>query len=166
VAFFDADAFNAAANILDNILFGKVAYGQAQASEKVGRMIGEVVDALGLHEAIVNVGLDFEVGIGGSRLTQAQRQKLAIARAVIKRPDVLFLDEATASLDGASQSLIMDNIMREFAGRGLVWSLHRPALAERFDRVLVMRDGRVDGQGSYGELARAGTRFHKLLVEI
>lgn len=165
VAFFDAGAFNAAANILDNILFGKVAYGQAQATEKVGMLIGEVVDTLGLRDAILNVGLDFEAGIGGSRLTQAQRQKLAIARAIIKRPDILFLDEATAALDGVTQYAIMDNLQREFAGRGLVWSLHRAALAERFDRVLIMREGRLAAQGTYAELSRPGARFHKLLTE-
>ena len=160
-----ADAFNAAANILDNILFGKVAYGQAQAAEKVAALIAEVVDTLGLREGIVKVGLDFEVGIGGSRLTQSQRQKLAVARAIIKRPDILFLDEATATLDGASQYTIMDNLQREFAGRGLVWSLHRPAQAARFDRVLVMRDGRLAAQGTYAEMARPGAQFYKLLVE-
>ena len=81
-----------------------------------------------------------------------QRQKLAIARAVLKRPEVLVLDEATASLDEASQSQIMDKLFEEFRGRSLFWVLHRPALAERFDQVIVLDEGRVGEHGSYAEL--------------
>ena len=64
-----------------------------------------VIDDLDLRTAVMEVGLGFHVGIGGGRLSGAQRQKLGIARAIMKRPDVLILNEATGSLDGAAQSL-------------------------------------------------------------
>jgi ABC-type multidrug transport system fused ATPase/permease subunit len=163
VAFFDPATYTASANIMDNILLGKIAYGQAQAAEKVGRLIGEVIDALGLREVIIEVGLGFEAGIGGSRLSGAQRQKLAIARAVIKRPDLILLSEATATLDSAAQAAIMERLLEEFADRGLIWSLHRAAHAERFDRILVMKNGRIVEQGSFAELDRDGTEFKRLL---
>ena len=164
VEFFNADSYNGAANLQDNILFGKVAYGQAQAAARVGGLIGEVIDDLGLREAIARTGLNFEVGIAGSRLSAAQRQKLALARCILKRPDVLIISEATVALDSAAQSKIMNSLLEEFSGRGLIWSLHRPGLAKSFDRIVVMRGGRAVEQGSYAELDKEGTSFRELLA--
>jgi ABC-type multidrug transport system fused ATPase/permease subunit len=163
VEFFDAETYNAAANLQDNILFGKVAYGQAQAVTRVGELIAEVVDELDLRQAVAQVGLDFDVGIAGSRLSASQRQKLALARAILKRPDLLIISEATAPLDSAAQAKVQAGLLEEFAGRGLIWSLHRASPAESFDRVLVMRGGRVVEQGSYAELNKDGTYFKELL---
>ncbi|MCZ6522630.1 MAG: ABC transporter transmembrane domain-containing protein [Alphaproteobacteria bacterium] len=164
VEFFAAETYNAAANLQDNILFGKVAYGQAQAATRVGELIAEVVAELDLRQAVTQVGLDFDVGIAGSRLSGSQRQKLALARAILKRPDVLIISEATAPLDSASQSRILAGLLEEFAGRSLIWSLHRAGPAESFDRVLVMRGGRVVEQGSYAELNKDGSYFKELLA--
>jgi ABC-type multidrug transport system fused ATPase/permease subunit len=164
VSFFDRDRINGAVNLIDNIVFGKVAYGQAQASEKVGRLIAAVIDELGLRDAIVAQGFGFRVGIGGTRLTPGQRQKLAIARAVIKHPDVLILSEATAALDSATQATIMQGLFDEFSDRGLIWSLHNAALAKEFDRVLVMRDGRCVQNGTFAELDREGSEFKRVLA--
>jgi energy-coupling factor transporter ATP-binding protein EcfA2 len=152
VAFFDPDRYNAAANLQDNILFGKVAYGQAQAQERVGALIREVVDELGLYDTVVRVGLNYQVGIAGSRLAPAQRQKLAIARAIIKRPDLLILSEATATLDSASQAKIMENILAEFSDSGLIWSLHRASDAAAFDYVIVMKGGRIVERGKFDDI--------------
>jgi ABC-type multidrug transport system fused ATPase/permease subunit len=163
IAFFDVARYNAAANLQDNILFGKVAYGQAQAVERVGALIREVVEELGLLDTVASVGLEYPVGIAGSRLNGAQRQKLALARAMIKRPDLLILDEATASLDSASQARIMDALLADFEGRGLIWVLHRAAPAERFDYLLVIRQGRVAERGTFRELDREGSVLRQLL---
>ena len=164
VEIFSPDRYNAATTLQDNILFGKLAYGQAQAATRIGALISEVIDELDLRAAVVGTGLEFQVGIGGSRLSAAQRQKLAIARAVLKRPDILIVSEATAVLDGATQTTITENLLAEFDGRGLIWSLHRPSLANRFDRVLVMRGGRVVEQGGYDELDHADTHFKTLIA--
>ena len=163
VEFFDVDSYNRAANLLDNILFGKVAYGQARAQERVGELIGDVVAELGLRDTVAEVGLEFDVGIAGARLSGSQRQRLALARAILKRPDVLIMFEATASLDSISQARIMENVLAEFTGRSLIWGVHRPAMAEQFDQVLVMRQGRVIEHGAFAELNREGTFFHELM---
>src|SRR5213075_1045626 len=92
---------NPAATIQDNILFGKVAYGQAKASARVGQLIAEVLEELGLRPVVMEVGLEYSVGVGGGRLTGAQRQKLAIARNLVKRPDLLIVNDATGALDSA-----------------------------------------------------------------
>ena len=113
---------------------------------------------------MIEVGLDFEVGIAGGRLSSAQRQKLAIARAVLKRPDVLIISEATATLDGATQNKIMANLLEEFKGRALIWALHRPSAASQFDRVIVLRAGRIVEQGEFGELDRPDSHLTELIA--
>lgn len=163
IQFFEADRYNAAASIQDNILFGKVAYGQARAAERVKGLVTEVIDELDLRSAVVEAGLDYPVGIGGGRLGAVQRQKLGLARAVVKRPDVLVLSDATAGLDGGTHGRIADRLFREFSGRGLIWSLHRADLARPFDRVVVMRSARVAESGTFEELDRDGTALRELL---
>lgn len=103
------------------------------------------------------------MGVGGGRLSSVQRQKLGLARAVIKRPDVLILNEATATIDGASQGRILDNLLNEFKGRSVIWVVHRAALAERFDKNLVMQAGRVVEQGDYSELGSEGSILTELI---
>jgi ABC-type transport system involved in cytochrome bd biosynthesis fused ATPase/permease subunit len=164
IAFFDPAAYNAAATIQDNILFGKVAYGQAKAGARVGRLIVETLDELGLRAVVLDIGLEFQAGVGGTRLTPTQRQKLAIARALLKRPDILIINEATALLDNGSQARVMDAIFKEAEGRTLIWSLHNPALAKRFDRVLVFAEGRLAETVGAGELERPGTLFAELVA--
>jgi len=163
VAFFDPENYNAAANLQDNVLFGKVAYGQASAQERVGAMLREVMIDLNLYDTVSEVGLDYDVGIGGSRLSAAQRQKLVLARAVIKQPDILILSEATAPLDGASQTQIMDRLLDEFDDRGLFWALHKASDAARFDYVLVLKGGSLVGKGTFDELNEDGSALRELI---
>jgi ABC-type multidrug transport system fused ATPase/permease subunit len=164
IEFFDPAAYNAAATLQDNILFGKLAYGQARAAARVGKLIAAILDELGLRANVLEVGLDFPVGVGGSRLTAAQRQKIGLARALIKRPDVLIVNEATTLLDAQSQARVMAGVFKEGEGRTLIWVLHNPTLARQFERVLVFADGKLVEHGGFGELERPGTLFAELLT--
>jgi len=157
------EGYNAAASLQDNILFGRLAFGQAKAEEKVGRVVGEVLEDLGLRNVVLEVGLGFQVGVGGKRLTTTQRQKLAIARALLKQADVLVLNEAAGSMDGATQALLFDRILGQRKGRGIVWTIQSAKFAQMFDRVLVMRAGRIVEQGSYAELDRADSALGELV---
>ncbi len=154
IEFFDPARYNAAASLQDNILFGKIAYGEADAIVRVPQVLGEVLDALSLRSAVIDVGLDYHVGTAGSRLSLAQRQRAAIARALLKRPDLLILNEATAALDAPAQAKATAGLRQEMAGRGLIWVLHRASLARNFDRVLVMSGGKLQEQGRFEELDR------------
>lgn len=165
VAFFHPDAYTATASLQDNILFGKLVYGQVRAAERLGQLLSEVIRALGLSDRIAEVGLGFDCGIAGGRLSAAQRQKLAIARGIVKRPDIMILSDATAVLDAASQSRILDGLRQEFAGRGLIWSLARASLAAHFDHVLVMQSGRLAEQGSFADLAAGEGPLKALLAQ-
>jgi ABC-type multidrug transport system fused ATPase/permease subunit len=152
IAFFDPDEYNAAASLQDNVLFGKIAYGESDATQRVPEMLAYVLERLELRPAVIGVGLDYQVGTGGGRLSLAQRQRAAIARAVLKRPDLLVLGEATSALDGQAQTKVTQGLREEMAGRGLIWALHRASLARNFDRVLVMSGGKLQEQGRFAEL--------------
>ena len=160
---YDPNAYNAAASLQDNILFGRLAYGRAQAQETVGAAMTEVLDALGLRESVIIVGLDYNVGVSGKRLSPAQRQKLAIARAILKRPDVLILNEAAAVMDGVTQARLLERILEARRDNGLIWTLQQPDAARHFDRVLVMQSGRLVEQGTYTELNEPDTAFTRLV---
>jgi len=160
--FFDADQYNSASNLQDNILFGKVAYGVPRAAERIGELISDVIKSLELYDTVAEVGMNYDVGIAGSRLSGAQRQKLGIARCLIKHPDVLILSEATGALDSPSQTTIMENILAEFEGRTLIWILHRADLARSFDHVLVVDNGAIVEQGDVASLDKEGTLFTEL----
>jgi ABC-type dipeptide/oligopeptide/nickel transport system ATPase subunit len=155
VAFFDHESYNAAASVQDNILFGKLAYGRQQSQRQIGALIAEVVDSLGLRQTLIEVGLNFSVGIGGSRLSAAQRQRVAIARSLLKRPDLLIIDHATAALDPASQSAILGTLLGDSSGMGLVWVLNEIEQASGFDRAIVMEGGKIVEQGPVNEILQS-----------
>ncbi len=143
IDFFDVDRFDHRLSLMDNMLFGRLAYGQASARERVTKLIQAVVDQLGLQADIRHVGLDYPVGIGGTRLSLAQRQKLAVARVLLKQPDVLVLNEALAGLDPAGERRLLGNIRQQQQGRGLVMLTARADLTEGFDRVLTLEGGKL-----------------------
>jgi putative ABC transport system ATP-binding protein len=163
IEFFDAHGYNAAASLQDNVLFGKVAYGEAAAPSRIPAAVSAVLDGVGLRETVIAIGLEFGVGSGGSRLSLAQKQKAAVARALLKRPDIAILNEATTALDGTTQAKVMGGVKAARAERGLVWILHRASQARHFDRVLVMENGRVVEQGTYPELDHPGTTLAALV---
>ncbi|WP_169566908.1 ABC transporter transmembrane domain-containing protein [Sneathiella limimaris] len=163
IEFFNSDAYNTAANIQDNILFGKIAYGYAQANEKIGALLAEVVAEMDLKRSIIKVGLNFNTGSGGARLSENQRQKLCIARAIIKKPDLLVLNQATASLDSRSQHRIIENILSEFEDRGVIWSLDKPEMAYLFDQVQFIAGGLIMDTGSFEDLKSRNEQFRMLI---
>ena len=81
---------------------------------------------------------------------------------MLKRPDLLVIDRATAAFDAAAQSRILDNLLKEFESRTLIWIVHRASLAARFERTIVIEGGKAVEQGTFAELNRPGTLFHEL----
>ena len=166
IEFFESGYYNRSSSIQDNILFGKIALDKANAIEEVNHLITEIIDQENLRAVIINTGLDTQAGLAGSRLSQGQRQKLSIARALLRRPDHLILNDATSSLDSGSQTLVMSNLLSEMKGRNVTWALQRASLAEKFDRVLVLSGGQVVEDGSFKGLAnKKDSAFNELLRE-
>jgi ABC-type multidrug transport system fused ATPase/permease subunit len=163
VEFFDAETYNAAAALQDNILFGKLAYGQAEGPRRVGALIAETLDDLHLRGSVMEAGLEFQVGVGGGRLSSVQRQKLSLARALLKAPDLLIANEATSAMDPSVQDRIAEAILKVRDGKGVIWIVNRVSMAAKFERVVVFAEGRVVEQGAYDELSRDGTALHEML---
>ncbi len=166
VEFYDFERYNSAATLQDNILFGRLVYGQAQAETRIGTLIAEVLNELGLRDQAIEVGLEYNVGVAGKRLPATQRQKLGIARALIKRPQLLIINEAVAMFDGRTQDRIRDNILATATAekRGVVWIANRPAQAEPFEQIVVMQAGRITSQGAPAELAARGGLYTELMA--
>lgn len=164
VEFYDFERYNSAATLQDNVLFGRLIYGQAQADVRIGTLISEVLAELGLRDSVIEVGLDYNVGVAGKRLPATQRQKLGIARALIKRPQFLVVNEAVAVFDGRTQDRIRDHILASSEGRGVVWIASRPSQAEPFDRIVVMEGGRIAMQGAKAELEARGGLYAELMA--
>ena len=163
VEFFDAARYNAAASLQDNILFGKIITGQAEAATRIGALLRQVLDELGLRPLVTSIGLDYQVGTGGARLAAADRQKVAIARALLKRPAVLVLDHAAAILDPASQSRALGRVLDYRKGQAVIWALSRAEFSERFDKVLVLERGKLAEHGAFESLKCTDGLLHKLL---
>jgi ABC-type sugar transport system ATPase subunit len=156
VAFFDPEQYNPPASVLDNILFGKPILERPRARERITALVGEVVDQLGLRTTLIDLGLTFEIGIGGSRLSPGQRQKLAIARALLKQPDLMIVDQATAALDPSGRAAMRRNLIAACEHSGLIWVLPDLADAEGFGHVIVMDGGRVAEQGPMASVLGGG----------
>ena len=162
IEFYDPQRYNAAAIVQDNMLFGRLIYGQAQAAQRIYRLLFEVVSQLGLKAEVLAVGLDHGVGTGGRRLTQPQRQKVALVRALVRRPRILILNNALAPLEAAVQTRILKALRNEMKDRCLILIADNAALCSVVERVAVMRDGRVVEQGPLDRLARPGTALSDL----
>ena len=119
---------------------------------------------LGLRDSVIEVGLDYNVGVAGKRLPATQRQKLGIARALIKRPQFLVVNEAVAVFDGRTQDRIRDHILASSEGRGVVWIASRPGQAEPFDQIVVMQGGRIAMQGAKADLEARGGLYAELMA--
>lgn len=107
-------------------------------------------------------GLETVVGDRGHRLSGGEKQRLAIARVLLKAPDVVILDEATAHLDSESEAAVQRALATALAGRTSLVIAHRLSTVRDADQILVIEDGRVVEHGRFAELLAAGGLFAEL----
>jgi putative ABC transport system ATP-binding protein len=161
--FFQPDRFSAALSIQDNILFGRVAFNQANAQARISAMVRRIAVEEGMNEDLVRLGLEFDVGSGGSRLSYSERQRLAIARGLMKNPDILVFNEPTSGLDPGTELRVLRAVLGWAKDRTILWSLSRAELAREFDRVLVFADGQLVEEGRFEDLHREGNALAHLV---
>ncbi|MBB6503031.1 ATP-binding cassette subfamily B protein [Pedobacter cryoconitis] len=98
------------------------------------------------------LGLNTKIGSGGNGISQGQKQRLLIARAVYKNPEYIFFDEATNALDANNELMIMNNLQEFFKGRTVVVVAHRLSTVKNADNIVVMQNGKIIEQGAHEEL--------------
>lgn len=141
IEFFDPDTYNSSLTVRENIIFGEVAPDNSAASQQVNDAISELCDELGAKTRIELLGLDFHLGSGGSNLTPVQRQKLGIARAVIRQPQLLILSNALTGLDFTSAETVKNRVAEKMKGKTILCHTGDTRIAGLFDRTIELRAG-------------------------
>jgi ATP-binding cassette subfamily B protein len=109
------------------------------------------------------LGLNTKIGSEGNGISQGQRQRMLIARAVYKNPEYLFFDEATNSLDANNERIIMNNMQEFFNGRTVVVVAHRLSTVSNADNIIVLDKGRIIEQGTHHELTALKGDYYQLV---
>ncbi len=143
-------------SIRDNIRYGRL-----DATDEEVEIAAKLAHA---HEFIVEMdkGYDEEVGEGGNLLSTGQKQLISLARAMLSKPEIFVMDEATSSVDTLTEALIQQGMEQLMEGRTSFIIAHRLSTIKKADRILVIQDGRITEMGSHEELIRAGGHYHSL----
>lgn len=125
----------------------------------------EAVRVANIREMIEGLPLGYNTKIGqeGQGLSQGQRQRILIARAVYKNPDFLFFDEATNALDANNEHTIMENLEQFFNGRTVVVVAHRLSTVKNADKIVVLRHGKICESGTHAELVAQKGDYYELV---
>jgi ABC-type multidrug transport system fused ATPase/permease subunit len=147
--------------ILNNIFFGKTKTSNPKAQEIIDQSIIGLLIEEDLLEAIIEIGMHYQVGTKGDKLSGGQQQKLAIARIFLKAPRILIMDEATSALDNKAQMRIQNLLETRWKKNNTVISVvHRLDTIKNYDKVAVMKAGKILETGTYDELmARKGMLY-------
>jgi len=145
-------------SIRDNIAFASDAFSDAQVEQAAA-----LACATTFIEAMPE-GYQTMVGPKGVALSGSQKQRIAIARAIIRRPPLLLLDEATSALDASSERDVQDALERASAGRSVLVVAHRLSTVRACDTIVVMRSGAIVESGTHEALLAARGAYHELVV--
>jgi ABC-type multidrug transport system fused ATPase/permease subunit len=150
------EAFLFNGTVRENILYGRL--------NATGEELIAASRAANCHEFILKLpdGYDSRVGERGVKLSVGEKQRVSIARALLKNAPILILDEATASVDTATEKLIQEALERLLANRTSFVIAHRLSTIRKADRILVIRDGQIVEQGTHEELLERNGLYSRL----
>ncbi len=154
--------------IFNTSVWKNIAYGTPTATESKIKEAARLANAL---EFILEMpeGFNTELGDRGVRLSGGQRQRIAIARALLRNPEILILDEATSALDSVSERLIQESLEMLSVGRTVIAIAHRLSTISKANKVVVLEQGRIIEQGKYQELLELKGKlwkYHQMQYEI
>ena len=146
--------------LFNDTIRNNIAYGKPEAT---GEEIKEAAKVANIHHFIEGLenGYGTVIGERGATLSGGEKQRIAIARAILKDPPILILDEATSNLDSASEKLVQEALNRIMEKRTSFVIAHRLSTIRNADLIVVLQDGRIAEQGTHGELiTRKGLYYH------
>jgi ABC-type multidrug transport system fused ATPase/permease subunit len=151
--------------ILNNLFFGRLKTSNPQVQDTINEQIVQLLIEEELLETILQIGMQFQVGTKGDRLSGGQRQKLAIARVFLKKPKILIMDEATSALDNRSQALVQKVLDTHCKGKTTVIAVvHRLDIIRSYDKIGVMKSGKIEEMGTYDELLAKKGLLYELVT--
>ena len=147
-------------SVYDNILYGRL-----DATEEEVMAASKAANAHNFITELPN-GYDTQLGDRGVNISGGQRQRIAIARAILKNPQILILDEATSALDTESERVVQEALDRLMVGRTSFVIAHRLSTIKNADKILVMEKGKIDEEGNHDELmAKDGLYAHLYQIQ-
>lgn len=148
--------------LFNDTVANNIAYGRPGATREEIRAAAALANADAFIERLPG-GYDTIVGERGGRLSAGERQRIAIARALLKDPRILILDEATSALDAETEALVQEALERLVRGRTTFIVAHRLSTVVNADRIVVLRDGAIAEMGTHAELVRQGGYYASLV---
>ena len=139
-----------------------IAYANPHATERDIEQAAKAANALDFVDKLEN-RFDTEIGERGLKLSGGQKQRIAIARAIMKDAPILILDEATSSLDSRAEKLVQEALDRLMKGRTTIIIAHRLSTIAHVDRIVTIRNGRIDEVGTPTQLAKTDGIYAQLL---
>jgi len=148
--------------IFSDTIAANIAVGEEDIDKK--RLL-QAVETANIREFIESLPLKYntKIGMEGKGVSQGQRQRLLIARAVYKNPEFLFFDEATNSLDTVNERIIMDNLKAFYQGKTVVIVAHRLSTVQNADNIIVLDKGRIVEEGTHKELTERKGAYYTLV---
>jgi len=148
--------------IFSDTISANIAAGDEDIDKK--RLL-HAVETANIREFIESLPLKYntKIGMEGNGISQGQRQRLLIARAVYKNPDFLFLDEATNALDANNEKQILDNLSLFYKGKTVVIVAHRLSTVQNADNIIVLEKGKVIEEGKHKELTEKQRAYYTLV---
>jgi len=149
--------------LIDATIGENIAYG-IQASKIDTNRVEEVLIMAKLNDWVRSLPetTDSLVGERGVRISGGQRQRIGIARALYHNPELLVLDEATSSLDNATEKQIMDDVYSMHGDRTIIMIAHRLETIKQCDRIIVLEQGKIVDSGTYDTLVKSSTSFQNI----
>ncbi len=141
--------------LFDGSIIENIAYGRLDATVDEIAAISKLANAHNFITELPN-GYEHQIGERGVRLSVGEKQRIAIARALLKNPPILILDEATSSVDNKTEALIQEAIEHLLRNRTAFVIAHRLSTVMRADKILVIQDGKVAESGTHEELLSRG----------